>query len=60
MMRHWKTIAKVAVAVLTALLGALGSAAAGVLRSEPKMDEDVSKWAHPLFFLCQNATLIEL
>ena len=30
MMRHWKTIAKVAVAVLTALLGALGSAAAGV------------------------------
>ena len=47
MMRHWKTIAKVAVAVLTALLG-------------PKMDEDVSKWAHPLFFLCQNATLIEL
>ena len=30
MMRHWKTIAKVAVAVLTALLGSLGSAAAGV------------------------------
>jgi hypothetical protein len=30
MMRHWKTIEKVAVAVLTALLGALGSAAAGV------------------------------
>ena len=30
MMRHWKTIAKVAVAVLTALLGELGSAAAGV------------------------------
>ena len=30
MMRHWKTIAKVAVAVLTALLGAIGSAAAGV------------------------------
>ena len=30
MMRHWKTIAKVAVAVLSALLGALGSAAAGV------------------------------
>ena len=30
MMRHWKTIVKVAVAVLTALLGALGSAAAGV------------------------------
>ena len=29
-MRHWKTIAKVAVAVLTALFGALGSAAAGV------------------------------
>ena len=29
MMRHWKTIAKVAVAVLSALLGALGSAAAG-------------------------------
>ena len=34
MMRHWKTIAKVAVAVLTALLGALGSAAAtGVFRN---------------------------
>ena len=30
MMRHWKTIAKVAVAMLSALLGALGSAAAGV------------------------------
>ena len=29
MMRHWKTIAKVAVAVLTALLGAQG------FRSEP-------------------------
>ncbi len=50
MMRHWKTIAKVAVAEVP--LQGFGS--------EPKMDEDVSKWAHPLFFLCQNATLIEL
>jgi len=32
MMRHWKTIAKVAVAVLTALLGAIGSAAATGVR----------------------------
>ena len=30
MLKNWKVIAKVAVAVLTALLGALGSAAAGV------------------------------
>lgn len=30
MMKNWKTIAKVIVAVLTALLGALGTAAAGV------------------------------
>ena len=29
-MKNWKTIAKVVVAVLTALLGVLGSAAAGV------------------------------
>ena len=32
MKRHWKTIAKVAVAVLTALLGALGSATAAGVR----------------------------
>ena len=31
-MRQWKTIAKVAVAVLTALLGALGSATAAGVR----------------------------
>lgn len=32
MMKNWKTIAKVVVAVLTALLGALGSAAAAGVR----------------------------
>lgn len=31
-MRKWKTIAKIAVAVLTALLGALGSATAAGVR----------------------------
>ena len=40
MMRHWKTIAKVAVAVLTALLGALGSAAATGVRL----------WAAPFWY----------
>ena len=45
MMRHWKTIAKVAVAVLVRWEVPLQG-----FGSEPKMDEDVSKWAHPLFF----------
>ncbi len=30
MMKHWKTVVKIVVAVLTALLGAVGATAAGV------------------------------
>ena len=51
-MKKWKTIAKVVVAVLTALLGALGSAAATGVRL---WRVGTGIWSQSLFLFIQNA-----